>query len=113
MLKNKDRVLIGLGIVSLTIGVLMGIGVLREIGSSTPDYPFPIAAINVISQIATGILLIYQKGKGTYYWAITATIVSGITALQAPYTEFIGFAVFSFIVALVIFLRRRAFEGTS
>ncbi len=112
-MKSKDRILIGLGIVSLTIGILMGIGVVREIGNSTTDYPLSIAAINVISQVATGILLIYQEGKGTYYWAITAAIVSGITALQAPYTEFVGFAVFSFIVALVIFLRRRVFEKIS
>jgi hypothetical protein len=108
---RRDNLLLVFGILSILVGVIWGI--LMEIALATVDYP--VSAAEIIAGLlitVAGILLLYQKGKGVYYAALTTSIVAAITFLFiTPYVEDYATGAFCIIVIIVIAVRRGSFEA--
>jgi hypothetical protein len=105
----KDKALLALGIVNIVTGIVWGI--VMEIVGAGLLLPISMIAITAgVLQIINGALLIYQKGKPVYYGALITAIAAGIAYILTPYMEDMGFVILCFVVAVVIYVKRRSFE---
>jgi hypothetical protein len=105
-----DNLLLALGAVSLLIGLFWSI--LLPIEAATPEYPASVAEITAgIFLCVSGILLIYQKGKGIFYGAVATLSIAIFTYLEiTPYLEDLFVGAFCIVILFLTVLRRDSFE---